>query len=165
MRPIPARVLLSAVTIGALAAGLLTSQFIFFVVALGAGVLLGTSLSTIRRPVTNALEGFRNQAVEVRLWGAPPPDILGATLILTSVNALGAGVHVFFSVQGGGTMHLKVAQPQDPRLASDSVVLSSARYVQWNGKRLPRVGGAPAVAIELSERRQRTSGEHGLTTG
>jgi hypothetical protein len=142
---------LSAIAIGAVVAGVLTSQLIFFLVALGAGVLLGTSLSTSRRPLTHALDRFRNQAVEVRLWGAPPPDLPGATLVVTSVNALGAGVHVFFNGHGKGAMHLKVAQPQDPSLASESVVIGSARYVQWNGKRLPREGTAPAVVIARSE--------------
>jgi hypothetical protein len=151
MRPTPARILLSALTIGALAAGVLTSKLIFFSVALGALILLGTSLSTSRRPLTHAIDGFRNHVVEVRLWGALPPDLSGATLVLTSVNALGAGAHVFFNVEGGGPMHLKVAQPQDPSLAPDCVVIGSAKYVQWNGKRLPRVGSAPAVAIALSE--------------
>lgn len=149
MRPGPARLLLSAIMIGALTAGVLTSQLIFFVVALGAGVLLATSLSTSRRPLTHALERFRNQAVEVRLWGVSPPDLLGAKLVITSVNALGAGLHVFFNVQGDGPRHLKVAQPQDPGLASDSVIIGSARYVQWNGKRVAREGSAPAVVIAL----------------
>ena len=157
MRPIPARILLSAVTIGALAAFAFTSQLIFLLVALGAGVLLATSLSTSRRPLTRAIDRFRNHPVEVRLWGAPPPDLSGATLVLTSVNALGAGAHLFFNVQGGGPMHLKVAQPTDPRVERNGVIIGSARYVQWNGKKLPHVGGAPAVAIagfhvERSER-------------
>ena len=151
MRPTPARILLSAIAIGSLAAGVLTSQVIFFVVALGAGILLGTSLSTSRRPLTRAINRFRNQRVEVRLWGAPPPDLSGATLVLTSANAIGAGAHVFFNVQGGGPIHLKVAQPQDPGLEPDRVVIGSAKYVQWNGKRLPHGGSAPAVAIALSE--------------
>jgi hypothetical protein len=89
--------------------------------------------------------------VEVRLWGAPPPELSGATFILESVNALGAGAHIFFNVEGVGSMHLKVAQPQDPHLTADSVVIGSARYVQWNGKRLPRIGSAPAVVIALAD--------------
>lgn len=152
MRPLPARVLLSIVGAGALAAGIVTGKAILFVVALVAGVLLGTSLMTSRRPLTRALEGFRNRVVDVRLWGAPPPDLPGATLVLTSVNALGAGAHLFFDVQGRGSMHLKIAQPQDTRLGGDSVVVGSARYVQWNGNKLARVDGAPAVAIAVSEK-------------
>jgi hypothetical protein len=151
VRPPLARILLSAITIGSVAAGVVTSQLIFFLVALGAGTLLGTSLSTSRRPLTHAIDRFRSHSVEVRLWGAPPPDLSGATLVLTSVNALGAGAHVFFNVRGGGPMHLKVAQPQEPSLSPECVVIGSAKYVQWNGKRLPRVGSAPAVAIALSD--------------
>jgi hypothetical protein len=150
MRPTPARILLAALGVSALAAGVLTSKVIFFVVALGAGALLGTSLSTSRRPLTRALDAFRDHAVEVRLWGAPPPDVSG-TLVVTAVNALGAGVHVFFRLYDGRSLHLKVAQPQSHTLASDRVVVDSARYVQWNGKRLPRAGSAPAVVIALSE--------------
>jgi hypothetical protein len=151
MRSTPARLLLSVISLGALASGVLTSQLIFFVVALGAAILLGTSLSTHRRPLTHSLEALQNHAVEVRLWGSAPPDLPGATLVLTSVNALGAGVHLFFKVQGGGSMHLKVAQPKVSSLASDRIVIGSARYVQWNGKRLPREGSDPAVVITLSE--------------
>jgi hypothetical protein len=151
MRPTSARILLAAITVGALAASVLTSQPILLLVALGASILLGTSMSTGWRPLTHAIDHFRNRVVEVRLWGAPPPELSGATLVLTSVNALGAGAHLYFNVQGGGRMHLKVAQPRDPSLAPNSVIIGSARYVQWNGKRLPHVSSAPAVAIALSE--------------
>ena len=151
MPPVPARALLSAIGISALVAGVITSLPIFFVVALGAGVLLGTSLSTSRRPLTRALEGFRNQVVYVRLWGAPPPSDSGVTLVLSSVNVLGAGVHVFCHSSGGGSVHLKVAQPKEPTVASNCVLIRSAKYVQWNGTRLPRVANAPAVTIALSE--------------
>jgi hypothetical protein len=151
MRPIPARVLLTAVCIAALATGVLTSRVIFFVVALGAGVLLGTSLSTSRRPLTQALQRFHNQAVEVQFWGVPPSGLPGGPLVLTSVNALGAGVHLFFDAPGGGHLHLKVAQPSDPGIASASVTIGSARYVQWNGTRVQRGSGAPAVTIALSQ--------------
>src|SRR6476659_5469502 len=117
MRPTPARILLAALGLSALAAGVLTSKVIFFVAALGAGALLSTSLSTSRLPLTRALVGFRNHAVDVRLWGAPPPDLSGATLVVASVNVLGAGAHVFFRRHDGGSLHLKVAQPQDHSLA------------------------------------------------
>ena len=143
----PARVLLSVIIVGAIAAGVLTSKLIFVVLALGAGVLLATSLATGRRPLTRAVQRFRNHPVEVRIWGAPPPASSGDTLIVSAVNALGAGVHVFFSAEGGARMHLKVAQPTDSNVTSNSVVIEAARYVQWNGKKIPRAGAAPAVAI------------------
>src|ERR1043166_4164819 len=100
MRPLPARVLLSAVAIVALAAGVLFAKAIFFVVAVGASVLLATSLLTSRRPLTRALQRFEGCVVDVRLWGAPPPGA-PSRLTITAVNAIGAGVHVFVS-----SMHL-----------------------------------------------------------
>ncbi|HEX4825379.1 MAG TPA: hypothetical protein VFV19_13835 [Candidatus Polarisedimenticolaceae bacterium] len=147
MRPIPARLLLSTVMVGALVAGVLTSKPIFVVLALVAGVLLATSLATGRRPITRAIQRFRNQPVEVRIWGAPPPASSGDALIVSSVNALGAGVHVFFSAEGRARMHLKVAQPTELNVTSDSVVIGAARYVQWEGKKMSRADSAPAVAI------------------
>ena len=150
MRPAISRVLLSTIGIGTLAAGVFTSRLIFFVVTLGAGVLLGTSLSTSRRPLTRALDGFRNHVVHLRLWGVPPSEDSGAGLVLTSVNVLGAGVHVFFKGPGDESIHLKVAQPKEAGIAADSVLIGSARYVQWNGKRLPRRIEVPAVVIALS---------------
>ena len=160
MRPAPARILLSAIAIGSFATGILTSQLIFFLVALGAAVLLGTSLGTSRRPLTHAIGRFRNHTVEVRLWGAPPPGLGGTGLVLTSVNAVGAGAHVYFNARGGGPMHLKVAQPRDSDLSPDCVVIGSAKYVQWNGKRLPSVASAPAVAITLQRQ-----AENGASAG
>lgn len=150
MRPTPARILLASVSLSALAAGVLTSKVIFFVTALGAGGLFGTSLSASRLPLTRALGDFRDRAVDVRLFGAPPPALSGATLVVASVNVLGVGTHVFFRRHDGGSLHLKVAQPQDHRLAPGRVVIGSAKYVQWDGKRLRCAGSAPAVEIALS---------------
>jgi hypothetical protein len=151
MRPTPARILLSALVIGALTAGVLTSQLIFYLVALMAVFLLATSLSTTRNPLTQALHRFRGFTVEVRAWGALPPLPPGATLVPTSVIVLGAGAHVFFQASGAGSIHLKVAQPRNVQLAPNTVVIGSAKYVQWNGKKLRVFGGAPALSIALSE--------------
>src|SRR5258705_7987418 len=126
MRPTLARVLLATLVVSALAAGVLTSRVIFFVAALGAGALLATSLSTSRRPLTRALDGFRDHAVEARFWGAPPPDLSDSPLVFPSVTVLGAGAHVFFSRHDGGSLHLKVAQPQAHRLGPGRVVVGSA---------------------------------------
>ena len=150
MRPLPARLLLASTSIAAIAAGFVTSRFIFFGVALVAAMLLVTTLLTSRRPLTRALEGFRNEAVEIQFWGAAPTGLPSGSLVVTSVNALGAGVHVFFDAPGGVRMHLKVAQPKDPAIAPGSVTIGSARYVQWNGKTQRGGPGAPAVVIALA---------------
>ena len=151
MRPTPARGLLSALALSALIAGVLTSQVIFYLAALMAAFLLAGSLGTTRNPLAQTLLGFRSCVVEVRVWGAPAPLPSGATLVLISVNVLGAGVHVFFQSSAGSSIHLKVAQPKGVQLAPRAAVVGSARYVQWNGKKLPVINGAPAVSIAISE--------------
>jgi hypothetical protein len=99
--------------------------------------------------ITQALLRFVGSEVAVRIWGTSPvPD--GNALVITSVNALGAGFHVFFRDSAGASIHLKVAQPRDARLASDEVVVSAARYVQWNVKKIPAVAGAPALTVALT---------------
>jgi hypothetical protein len=149
MRPLPARLLLLGVGIAALAAGFLTGHLIFYVVALGAGVLLSTSLSTRRMPITQTLLRFVGSEVDVRIWGtSPQPD--GDPLVITSVNALGAGFHVFFRDTAGTSIHLKVAQPRDAQLASDMVTVGNARYVQWNVKKISAVDGAAALTVALT---------------
>lgn len=150
MRPFPSRVLLSAIALGAFTAGALYPKVIFFVLALGAVALLATSVLTSRWPFTRALQQFEGRPVVIHLWGALPPGLSGAP-ILTAVNALGAGAHAFFSAEGVASMHLKIAQPRDLRLGPGRVVIASARYVQWNGQKIPRMGGAQAVSIELIE--------------
>jgi hypothetical protein len=145
MRPVPARVLLSAVAIAGLTAGVFFSKVIFFVVAVGALVVLVTSLLTSRRPLTHSLQRFQGHVVDLQIWGAPPPGSPSG-LTVTAVNALGAGVHVFFS-----SMHLKIAQPKDPQIGSTSVVIGNARYVQWDGRKVAPVAGTAAVSIALIE--------------
>ncbi|MES1240662.1 MAG: hypothetical protein ABUT39_03490 [Acidobacteriota bacterium] len=157
MRPTPARVLLAVLILSALTAAVLTSQFIFYLAALMAGFLLATSLSTIGLPLTKALNRLRGCVVEVRVWGAVPPLPPGATLVLTSVNVLGLGIHVFFQASGGGPIHLKVAQPTKAQVALNGAVIGSARYVQWEGKKLPFISGKPAVFVSLSDAAVRDS--------
>ena len=152
MRAVPARVLLSAIALGAFTAGALFRNWGFFLLGLGPAVLLATSLLTSRRPLTRALQQFQNRAVEVRLWGALPPGVSGA-LVLTEVNTLGAGVHLFFSVEGGADMHLKIAQPRNPTLEFASVRIQAARYVQWNGYKIRGVDGTQAVSIAAAPAR------------
>ncbi len=105
------------------------------------------SLIASRRPLIQALQNFEKCQVEVRIWGAPYPPIPFGALVLTSVNALGAGIHIFFSIDGDASMHLKVAQPGDSTITPNTVVISTARYIQWNGKKISQVGNAPALFL------------------
>ena len=147
MRPTPARVLFSLLAAFAVVLGVITGQTIFFLLVPLPLFFLATSLATSRLPLTRALGGFQNQVVEVRLWGAPPPDTSGLTLILTSVNVISAGIHLFFAAPDGSTVHLKVAQPREATLATDRVTIGAARYVQWNARKLTPSDTMAAVSI------------------
>ena len=147
MRPLPARTLFSLLAISAVVLGVVTGQTIFFVLVPLPLFLLATSLATSRLPLTRALGGLRNQVVEVRLWGAPPPGTPGPTLVLTSVNVISVGIHLFLTASDGKTMHLKVAQPRDATLAPDLVTIGAARYVQWNARKLEPSATSVAVSI------------------
>jgi hypothetical protein len=144
MRPAPARILffLLAGASGALAA--LTGQLIFVIIAVMAALLLGSSLATSRVPVTRSLDALRGKSVDVRFWGAPPPE---EHLVLASVNIISVGVHVFFSEPSGRLLHLKIAQPSRMTISPDRVVISAAKYVQWQGKKVQAIPGTDAVSI------------------
>lgn len=150
MRPVPACILFSVLATAAVALGVFTGQTFFFILASLPLFLLGTSLATSRLPVTRSLGRFRNHVVDVRLWGAPPPGTPGSTLILSSVNVISFGIHVFFTTSEGFSMHLKVAQPRDATLAPDHVTLGTARYVQWNTTKLKPSDAFAAVSIALA---------------
>lgn len=150
MRPTTARILFSLLAASAMVLGLVTGQTFFFLLVPLPLFLLATSLTTSRLPLTRALGGFRNHVVEVRLWGAQPPDTPGTTLILTSVNVISVGIHLFFTASDGFTMHLKVAQPRDARLAPNHVIIGAAKYVQWNSTKLKPSDTFPAVSIALA---------------
>ena len=129
--------------------GGLTRNVVFFIVAAMAVFFLATSLATSRMPLTRTLRGFEGQAVDVLLWGGPPPNLLGQPLILESVNVISVGVHVFFTSPSGQLLHLKVAQPGRPTLLPGRVTIPSARYVQWNAMKLKTVVDVPAVSISV----------------
>jgi hypothetical protein len=154
----PSRALLGTLAVSAITAGVITSRFIFFAVGLASLFLLATSLAGAFHPLTKALLGLCRRAVDVTLWGAPPPVPPGTELVITSVNVLSAGLHIFFEANGKGSIHLKVAQPRNSVIRSEAVAVGSAKYVQWESRKLPRVAGAAAVSIALRPESVRESG-------
>ena len=143
------RVALGVISATAIAAAVLTSQFAFVVVAIAALLGLGTTFSRAGH-LTSSLKHFEHQAVRVRVWGAPLPVEDDETLTVTSVWALGAGLHISLRVgPGESAADLKIAQPGDAVIGPERVLVQAASYVQWAGKRLSRAPGTPALDIEL----------------
>jgi hypothetical protein len=149
MRPASSRILLAVLAAAGLAAGVITSRFVFLMVGIMAAFLLTTSLVAPFHPVTRTLLGLRGRAVDVTLWGAPPPIPPGRELVITSVNVLSVGLHVYFESSGKSSIHLKVAQPRNAEIRPGGVAIGSAKYVQWESRKLPRAAGATAVSIAL----------------
>ena len=149
MRPFPSRILFALLGVSAVALGVMTGETVFFILAPMPLLFLAMSLATSRLAPTRTLGRFRNRAVEVRLWGAPPPEASGA-LTLSGVNVIGYGIHVFFTAPDGGSMHLKIAQPRDAAIAPDRVTIAAARYVQWNAMKLEPSDTSAAVSIALA---------------
>ncbi len=153
MRSTTLRVAAATVALSCLAAYLFTSHFLFLMLAMLALLLLATSFSEAGR-LAEAIQGFVHHAAEVRIWGAALPIPDRSTVTITSVKALSAGLHVFFQVSpGGSSIHLKVAQPSQAQVLPQQLIIESAAYVQWAGKRLPRAAGVPALTISLDPSR------------
>jgi hypothetical protein len=113
-------------------------------VALICLLVLGTSLSDAGR-LSKTLRPFRNRPVEIRVWGEPLPG-QAETCQIESIRALGAGVH-FFVRRSGRLGHLKIAQPRGSHVGESAAEISEAKYVQREGRNLPRAAGAPAVTV------------------
>ena len=150
MRSTTLRVLVAVAAAVAFAAGVLTSQFSFVVLGMAAALLLASSFSQAGR-LTEPLQRFRHRAVAVRVWGASLPVPNGAAMTITSVKSLGAGLHIYLQLgTNDSPAHLKVAQPKGVLLEPGTLVIESASYVQWSGKRLPRAIGSPALVITMA---------------
>lgn len=149
MRSTTLRVVAAAVAVSGFTASVFTSRSLFLVPVVVALFFLATSFSEAGR-LAEALQGFLHHTAAVRAWGVALPVPGGATITVTSVKALSAGLHVFLQVSpGSASTHLKVAQPSRAQVSPKQLTIESAAYVQWNGKRLPRVPGAPALTISL----------------
>jgi hypothetical protein len=140
-----------AVSVAALIAAIVTGQFAFGVLAIVAVMFLAMTLGATGR-LPEKLQGFRGRAVVVRVWGKPLPIPGDEAPTVTSIWALGAGLHFHIRVGDASAMHLKVAQPAHVLLAEDAVTIAGAKYVQWSGRSLMKVPGAPALTISLIPR-------------
>jgi len=141
--------LLGILAVSALAAALLTRQVVFVVVGAIAGGLLGFSIAGLRQPLPRALIALEGQPVVLCLWGAVVPAV--GSITVESVNVIGAGLHVYFRTPGAGAMHLKVAQPRQVSLRPGQVLIGTARYVQWESKRIPVAEGVPAFSLRVAD--------------
>ena len=94
-----------------------------------------------------SLRGLRRRAINAVVWGEPIRGGRAAGLRVWSVGAVGAGLLIYLMDEEETKTLLKVAQPRSWLVEDGRVVIGEAAYVQWEGKRLVRAEGFPAVAI------------------
>lgn len=138
-----------AVAVTALIAAIVTGQFAFVVLASVAAMFLALTLGATGR-LAERLQGFRGRTVVVCVWGKPLTSPGDEATTVTSIWALGAGLHFHIRVRDALPMHLKVAQPAHVQFAEDAVRIDGAKYVQWSGRSLMKVPGAPALTMSLT---------------
>jgi hypothetical protein len=144
-----------AITAGLAAAfvAIVDRRFLTIGVIVGAICLfvVSTLLSRAAR-IARPLQELRGRTVDVQVWGAPLPGAGEGTLRLESARAFGAGLLLRLRRGGSGDLELlKVAQPTEARFHPHGVEIADAAYVQWAGARLPRLSGAPALALRVAD--------------
>lgn len=135
--------------LAAAVAAAITSRAAFLMVAVGLLFPVLTSLSQAGR-LAASLQGLRHRSVDAVVWGAPLRGREAGALRVESVGAAGAGLLIHLTSPGMVRTLLKVAQPRSWRSADGRVVIGDAAYVQWEGKRLARAEGVPAVEIRTT---------------
>ncbi|MFL5440436.1 MAG: hypothetical protein ACJ79W_14855 [Myxococcales bacterium] len=120
------------------------------VVAAVLGLWLASRLSQAGR-IALTLRGLTGTDARVEIYGRKLPG----PLRIESVTALGAGLLVHLTPPGGKRTLLKIAQPSPARAEGPRMVIASARYVQWAGRRASEAREAPAVVFEGAIRRPR----------
>jgi hypothetical protein len=114
------------------------------VMALLCLMFAATKLSRAGR-IAPGLQPMLGKPVDIRVWGTP---ITGFRI--HTVRAFSAALLFLLEPVGGGkTTLLKVAQPQPARPDEQGLVIPDARYMQWAGKRMPRVEGLPALEMKV----------------
>ncbi len=142
------RAAVMAVSVVALIAAIVTRQFAYVIPAVIPAMFVAMTFGATGR-LSEKLQGFRGRAVVVHVWGQPLPMTGDEAPTVTSIWALGAGLHFGIRVGNGSARDLKVAQPAHVQLAEGTVTIAGAKYVQWVGRSLTKVPGAPALTISL----------------
>lgn len=120
--------------------GIATALVAFFVAA---------NLISRVAAMASRLRPFIGRTVTARAWKNP---LAGADAFeVTSVRAIGAGLHIYLRPAGGSAVHLKIAQPRGVEITESGVEVADAKYVQWGGHKLVRQPSAPALVIEAEK--------------
>ena len=90
---------------------------------------------------------LKGQAVKVRVWGTAPSAVGQGEVVVKRIWALGAGLHFDVATNGGASVHIKIAQPREWSIQSDSLTIAEAKYVQVAGADVGHMPGCPAIQL------------------
>ena len=102
--------------------------------------------------LATSLRPFVGRPVRVEVWGASLPGSGEARYEVASIMAFGAALLIHLrAVPGGRRILLKVAQPGSGRVEDNHLEVADARYISWNGTRLPRSVGVAALVLAMED--------------
>lgn len=85
-------------------------------------------------------------------WGAELPGVAGTRFNLDRVLAIGPGLHMYLRLlPHGSSVHMKIAQPRGATLDDRHIEIQGAKYVQWAGRKIPKMEGQPALVLSFTE--------------
>lgn len=112
------------------------------VVAIAAFLVAGSLISALPAVVIR-LRPFIGKTVTARAWGTALSG--GDAFEMTSVRAIGPGLHIYLRPSGGGSpIHLKIAQPRGVHINDSGLEVHTAKYLQWADHKPERDDAAPA---------------------
>jgi hypothetical protein len=116
--------------------------------AFSAIVLLLASRFSRSGTLARRAAAWRGRPVRIQVWGATPAALDVEQPRLANTWGLGAGLH--FHIEGAlpRKIHIKVAQPRNCVIVGDRLVIQDAKYVQVQGRNMPRTAGTPAFTME-----------------
>ena len=112
--------------------------------------LAGASLFVKTSKLAESLRPLVGKSVLVQVWGAELPGQPGLEFTVHAVRALGPGLHLYLRPPDGRPTNLKVAQPRDASVSDHGMEIRDAKYVQWRGRKIPKVPGAKALALSTN---------------
>jgi hypothetical protein len=115
-------------------------------------LLIAASLFGKTNRFAERLRPLVGRRVRVLAWGAELPGVAGASFNLDKVLAIGPGLHIYLRLlPHGSSVHMKIAQPIGAKLDDRHIEIHGAKYVQWAGRKIPKMEGQPALALNFTE--------------
>jgi hypothetical protein len=114
--------------------------------------LIAASLFGKTNRFADRLRPLAGRRVRVLAWGVELPGVAGASFNLDKVLAIGPGLHFYLRLlPHGSSVHMKIAQPSEATLDDRHIEIHGAKYVQWGGRKIPKMEGQPALVLNFTE--------------